>query len=216
MRIPVVLPTVDVIIDAAGALTATVDGQKYTTGKRQDRGDLADLIDQITTGMQTAVRVVVHEADGSTYQDISVPTATPPVDQSSSARSPSVGSPSAEPATRSVPVEGSLALGVGAISGAGFQPGEDVALAYVLAHKIADTDGRTVLRLPPALLAFEHGTVLMVGTSSHRVTLVAAANDSPVDPSRNRPADTALDTALDTARGTARGTDVDGDVDEPS
>ena len=94
------------------------------------------------------MRVEVREADGSTYNDI----ATPP------------GSPApaaAEPAPTTSPPS---------LAGAGFQPGEEVALAYVVVRQNADADGKASLNLPPALLAATRGGLVILGMSSRTVT----------------------------------------------
>src|SRR4051794_8408614 len=109
MKIPVVLPTVHVEVGADGRLDVDVDGKSRRTDRALHRGDLRFVLDEITSAFETAVRVEVREADGSTYADI----ATPP-----------------EP---SVPAEAQQATdlpGCG-INGRGFRPGEEVAIGYV-------------------------------------------------------------------------------------
>lgn len=145
MRIPVVLSVVHIDVAAHGRLTIDIDGNPYQAGSVFTRGNVGDVLDQITTALESPVRVEVREADGTTYADI----ATPP---DTAARPPEDQTPPGGPAGG---------------DGTGFQPGEEVALAYVLSRQTADTDGNARLRLPPALLASRRGGLVMVGLTSH-------------------------------------------------
>jgi hypothetical protein len=156
MKIPVVLSAVQVHIDTEGLLSVELDGEPYAADRQLSRADLAALLDEITTDLDTAVRVEVREADGTTYADI----ATPP-------EPPAPGDPSLvkEPS----PIARSHAL-----AGAGFDPGEEVALAYVVTRQTADSDGRASINLPPALLAATRGGLVMLGLCSQKVAPVEA------------------------------------------
>lgn len=152
MKTPVVLTTVRFDIDTAGWLQVSVDGQPHADDRSLSRDDLRSVLDEITASLGTAVRVEVHEADGTTYSDIE----TPAEDAAPAAREP-------EPETATP-----------ALSGAGFRPGEQVALAYVVARQEADANGDAAINLPPALLtATRHGLVLL-GLTSLRVAPVEA------------------------------------------
>ena len=148
MKIPVVLSVVHVAIDADGVMAVDVDGVPRDSGQSRTRGDLRAVIDEITSDLGAPVRVEVREADGSTYSDI----ATPPEPPAPAAAEPSP--------TTSTP---SLAC-------AGFQPGEEVALAYVVVRQNADAAGNASLNLPPALLAATRGGLVLLGMSSRTVT----------------------------------------------
>ena len=148
MRIPVVLSVVHVAIDAEGVMTVDVNGVPRDSERRRTRGDLRALIDEITADLGAPVRVEVREADGSTYADI----ATPPNSLAPAATEPSPTPPSP------------------ALAGAGFQPGEEVALAYVVVRQNADAAGNASLNLPPALLAATRGGLVLLGMSSRTVT----------------------------------------------
>ena len=144
MKIPVVLPVVHISVTAHGRLTVDIDGDPYEPASVFTRGNLADVLAQITTTLDSPVRVEVQEADGTTYADL----ATPP------------DLPAEQPAEPD-PVKASDRAGTG------FQPGEEVALAYVLTRQTADADGVAPLRLPPALLASRREGLVMVGLTSH-------------------------------------------------
>ena len=148
MKIPVVLSVVHVAIDADGVMAVDVDGAPRDSGQSRTRGDLRGVIDEITSELGAPVRVEVREADGSTYADI----ATPPESPAPAATEPSP--------TTSTP----------ALAGAGFQPGEEVALAYVVVRQTADAAGNAALNLPPALLAATRGGLVLLGMSSRTVT----------------------------------------------
>lgn len=148
MKIPVVLSVVQIAIDTEGVMTVDVDGVVRDSEQSRTRIDLLAVIDEITSELGAPVRVEVREADGSTYADI----ATPPESSSPAAAE--------QPPTPSTP----------ALAGAGFQPGEEVALAYVVVRQNADAEGRAALNLPPALLSATRGGLVLLGMSSRTVT----------------------------------------------
>jgi hypothetical protein len=152
MKIPVVLSAVRVHIDTEGRLSVQLDGEPYAADRHLNRADLGALLDEITTDLDTAVRVEVQETDGTTYADI----ATPPEPPAPAADQPS---PIARPH---------------ALAGAGFDPGEEVALAYVVTRQTADADGHAAINLPPALHAATRGSLVMLGLTSQKVAPVEA------------------------------------------
>lgn len=151
MKIPVVLTVVQVHVDAEGVLSVELDGEPYATDRHLGRADLGALLDELTTDLDTAVRVEVREADGTTYTDIATPPEPP---------TPADPSPVTEPSPIARPH---------ALAGAGFDPGEEVALAYMVARQPADADGRAFINLPPALLAATRGGLVMLGLTSQKV-----------------------------------------------
>ena len=148
MKIPVVLSVVHVAIDADGVMAVDVDGVPCESEQSRSRGDLRALIDEITSDLGVPVRVEVREADGSTYADIATPSESP---------EPAAAEPSATPPSP-------------ALAGAGFQPGEEVALAYVVVRQNADAAGNAALNLPPALLAATRGGLVLLGMTSRTLT----------------------------------------------
>ena len=145
MKIPVVLPVVHINVAAHGRLTIDVDGDPYEPASVFTRGHVGDVLDKITTTLESPVRVEVSEADGTTYADI----ATPP-DQPAE-QTEGVPDPAKTTDAKRV----------------GFHPGEEVALAYVLTRQTADAQGNAPLTLPPALLASRREGLVMVGLTSH-------------------------------------------------
>ncbi len=166
LQVPVVLPLVQIHIDDNGHLTVAVDHAPYQAERQLGRDDLRGLLDEITRTLASPVKVEVHEPDQSVFTDIITP--APPRE-----------SP-AEPSTRSVPasttvIEHHVSTIPGEVAGGGFLPHEDVAIAVVVTHQKAGSDGVARLRLPPALLAGRPGVVVLVGSSSGTVALSGPA-----------------------------------------
>ncbi|WP_244928538.1 hypothetical protein [Nocardioides sp. W7] len=154
MKIPVVLATAHVEVGTDGGLLVDVDGEPFAGDRLLDRSDLSAVLDEITTTLGTAVRVEVRESDGTVYADIATP-------------------PDAEPVVAvPEPAQGSPMSG---LSGTGFQPGEEVEIAYVVARQTADASGRADLQLPPALASAHRHRLVLVGVTSR----VAAAMEQP-------------------------------------
>jgi len=149
-RVPVVLPLVDVVVDERGYLTVSLDREPYSADGVLIRDDLQRVLDDIAADLGTAVRVEVREADGSTFTDIVTPRTQSVPDAALGAR----------PALAS-------AFGICA---EGFTAGEPVDVCLVVARQIADEDGTTHLRLPPALLD-AHPQVVLLGRASGVVAL---------------------------------------------
>ncbi|HWV50105.1 MAG TPA: hypothetical protein VN035_11675, partial [Microbacterium sp.] len=77
---PAVLPLVLITVNGHGDLSVTVDGVPFEPDPYAPlwrRGDFARLLDQITDQRRSAVRVEVHESDGTVFTDIIAPTRRP-------------------------------------------------------------------------------------------------------------------------------------------
>jgi hypothetical protein len=153
LRVPVVMPLVEVVVDEDGLLTVTLDREPYSADGALRREDLRRTLTDITADLRTPIRVEMREADGTTFTDIITPK------QRDTERAP---------AARRV-----LASAFG-ISGDGFTAGEEVEVCVVVARQVAADDGSTQLRLPPALLAC-HPDVVLVGRISGAVALSGGA-----------------------------------------
>lgn len=152
MKTPVVLPTVQINVDDDGVLTIDVDGDRYESDSPFTRSELPEVLDAITSDLDSAVRVEIRESDGTTYDDIAVPPEDPPEIPPSGC----VPEPKRQPGVR----------------GTGFRPGEQVAIAYVLLRETADQDGHADLRLPPSLLTDRTAGIVLMGLSSKVATLI--------------------------------------------
>lgn len=148
LRVPVVMPLVEVSVDQEGCLEVLLEREPYAADGALRRADLEKVLADVAADLGTPVRVEVHEADGVRFTDI----VTPHV-----------------PAARPVgPIE-SATTSVGEVTGDGFAPNEEVAVAVVVAHQVANIDGTARLRLPPALLAAHPGLVVLMGQTSGTV-----------------------------------------------
>ncbi|APZ35816.1 hypothetical protein BOH66_07940 [Microbacterium aurum] len=127
--VPVVLPQVVITVAPTGTLTVTVDGEPVAPepfAPAWRREDFARVLDQLTDTHRSAVRVEVREADGTVFTDIITP--------STRRRRPAPDPTPDRPARQAMP---ELVV----LHGAGFVPGEDVAIAVVIAHGDAAPDG---------------------------------------------------------------------------
>lgn len=146
-RVPVVLPLVQVGIDEDGALEITVDHEPYHSERPLRRDGLRYLLDQITGDLASPVKVEIHEPDGSVFTDFITP----------------------EPQRDTQPHQAlrtRVASRPGEVSGDGFLPHEEVAVAVIVAHQVASSKGTARLRLPPALLDGRPGAVVLLGQTS--------------------------------------------------
>lgn len=125
--VPVVLPNVVMEVASDGRMTVTVDGALYEPepfAPAWRREDFARVLDQLTEQRRSPVRVEVREADGSMFTDIITPGTRHPRP-----------APTTEPPARQAMPE------LVTLHGEGFVPGEDVAVAVVIAHGDATPDG---------------------------------------------------------------------------
>jgi hypothetical protein len=141
--VPVVLPRVVMDVAGDGTLTVAVDGRPHEPepfAPRWGRRDFATILDRLTDQRRVPVRVEVHEADGTVFTDIITPgkRRRPEADT----EPPPEEAQAAQPAAELVMLHGD-----------GFVPGEDVAVAIILAHADAAGDGTVRGLLTPAQLA---------------------------------------------------------------
>lgn len=154
MRVPIVMPLVEVTIDKEGFLAVLLDREPYSADGALQRDDLKQVLDDIAADLGTPIRVEVHEMDDSTFTDIVTPDRPK--------------QPAVRPVRR-------VAASIGEVTGNGFLPNEDVAVAVVVAHQVASTDGTARLRLPPALLEAHPGLVILMGQKSGAVMVSGGA-----------------------------------------
>ncbi|WP_229503412.1 hypothetical protein [Nesterenkonia sedimenti] len=139
LDVPAVLPHVIITVtEPTGALAVTVDGEDFPAPEdgAWSRARFGELLDAVTEDRTQTVRIEVHETDGSTFTDIirarrrTPTTPNPEAEQAESARSKASGKAAAA-----------------RVSGAGFLPGEDVAIALVVTETTANDDGEVETRL---------------------------------------------------------------------
>lgn len=153
---PVVLPQVVVRASVSGELTASIDGAPVDpppTGT-WTRGRFGDLLDAVTCDRTVAVRVEVHESDGSVFTDLihGRRRTPPPVE----AAPKPTGKHSAP--RRSEPVE---------VTGEGFVPGEQIAVAVVTETTAATDTGQASVAIKPKDV--RAGEVVLIGRVSGTV-----------------------------------------------
>lgn len=153
LRVPVVMPLVEVSVNQEGCLDVLLEREPYAADGALRRADLEKVLADVAADLGTPVRVEVHEADGVTFTDIVTPSV---------------------PAARPVGQFKSATTSAGEVTGDGFAPNEEVAVAVVVAHQVANNDGTARLRLPPALLA-DHGLVVLMGQTSGTVVVSGGA-----------------------------------------
>ena len=144
------MPLVEVTINDAGKLDVRLDREPYSVDGALQREDLSRVLSEIAIDLGTPARVEIHEPDGSTFTDIVTP-------------SPPTPAPVADPKNTAL-------FSAFGIAGEGFAPGEEVAVAVIVARQVANENGTAQLRLPPALLADRPGVVL-VGRTSGTIAL---------------------------------------------
>lgn len=135
-EVPVDLPHVVVTVAADGTLTATVDGIEHPqpAAGAWIRATFGSLMDEITKDRTVSVRVEVRECDGGVFTDIiHARKPTPPARTPEQAPVPGTrrGRRAATP----------RALRLMEVEGAGFVPGEDVAVAVIVSHTDAAGTG---------------------------------------------------------------------------
>ncbi len=134
---PVALPHVVISVAQDGTMAVAVEGTPHlpeSFAPPWQREDFARVLDQLTEQYRSPVRVEVREADGSVFTDIITP---------GKHRRPD---PIPEVPSSAVPA-------LLALHGGEFVPGEDVAIAVVVAHSEAAPDGTVRALLAPDLLA---------------------------------------------------------------
>ncbi|GAB3764845.1 hypothetical protein [Microlunatus parietis] len=154
-RAPVVLPQVVITVADAGALDVTVDGQPlpppHPGAGPWTREGFGSLLDAVTQNRMIAVRVEVHESDGSVFTDII--RARKPI--------PPVTAETPEPETRrSRRTHARQTPELVEVTGEGFVPGEDVAVALIVSHTDATGTGHARTFLDTAQLGQTSGVVL--------------------------------------------------------
>ena len=149
-RVPVLMPLVDVQVDAEGRLSVRLDREPYGSDSALRRNDLQRVLDTIAVDLDTPIRVEVQEADGSTFTDIVTPE---PPDLRETKPIQHAANPDS------------------AVTERRFHPYEDVAVAVVVAYQTAGQDGTAFLRLPPALREAQSGRIVLVGQQSGTIVV---------------------------------------------
>ena len=161
--VPVSIPLVVLDIDKDGVVIVTVDGKPLDPDPAAGpwrRSSFGQIIDRATNDRTVPARVEVREADGTTFTDIIAP------------RRRRASRPQPEPEPASLPV-------FHTVTGDGFVPGEDVAVAVVTGHTEASGTGAARALINPAQLNADASggvvEVLLFGRVSGTVVLQRVA-----------------------------------------
>ncbi len=174
-RVPVTLPLVRVDVDKQGLLDITVDEVPLPdtdTKSRLSRDELPPLLDRIATEHDSALRIEIHEPDGTVFTDFHTHR-TPRDDE------PPVPRVHAqEAAARRTTL--SAQIRSGEVTAIGFADGEEIAIAVVIYRHRAKADGTIELNLPVALLERHQADVVLVGATSGSVHVTPTEAPEPV------------------------------------
>lgn len=168
---PLVVPVVEFTVHEDGSVAVTIDGAPHSPppfapGWRRESFPM--ILDDLTARLQTPLRVHVREADGSTFTDIITPPRTRRTDVTSALVTPAsllLASPPMAAAQRTT-------AELHQVSGSGFVPGEDVAIAIIHTHSDAAGDGsaRALLTLEQEASAHT-GEVILFGRISGTIVI---------------------------------------------
>ncbi len=144
--VPVVLPIITITVQPDATLSVAVDGQPLDSpafAPRWQRHSFAQVISQVIEQRHSPVRVVINEQDGNVYTDI----VTQPI----------LGTLAAEPGEVPAPVTAEPSAGISAhllaVHGdEGFVPGEQVAVAVIIRHTGAQSEGSARSLIEPGIL----------------------------------------------------------------
>lgn len=148
LKVPVVMPLVEVTVDDAGVLDIRLDREPYSAAGGVNRDDLRRILLTIADDLGAPLRVEVHESDGTAFTDIVMPD-----------REPTPATPAPDPAGRSA---------------VGFLPDEEVSIAVIVGRHQSGLSGWNEPRIPPALLAAHKGDVVLLGRTSGTIKVCGA------------------------------------------
>ncbi|QPS33584.1 hypothetical protein I6G59_16935 [Brevibacterium casei] len=161
---------VQVVLDVHddGTVSVSVDHEPLAPAPGSGvwrRGDFAQIIDAASKERAVPVRVTVHEADGTSFTDI-LPAVVRRASEPEAAASLSAEVPAEENAADADhPVEVR-------VTGVGFLPGEDIAVALVAVHTDATPTGDARVLLDPGhIAALAAGEVVFFGRASGTITV---------------------------------------------
>ncbi|WP_392426057.1 hypothetical protein [Barrientosiimonas humi] len=137
--VPVSIPTIVLDVHEDGTLTATLDGEPLNPpdgAPPWQRSSFPHIIDHASHDRAVPVRVEVREADGTVFTDLIA------------ARPRHTPEPTPAPATKKHAARQAFHT----LTGEGFVPGEDVAVAVITGHTDATGTGAVRALIDPARL----------------------------------------------------------------
>ena len=172
IRVPVVMPLVEVTIAQDGHAAVRLNGEPYNVDGSLTRSDVSTVLDQIALELGTAVRAELIECDGERFTDYVTPGSAPLSPAFTNDVTPVSRPTHSEPGGVRP-----LLLSAFGVTGSGFTAGEVVEVCVVVTTQVADADGQAFVRVPPALLA-THPDVVLVGRSSGTVATGSVRADA--------------------------------------
>ncbi len=153
-----------ITVTESGALHVTLDGIDVPPpdGEAWTRATFGRLLDALTRDRTVTVGIEVQESDGSAFTDV--------IRAADHTRSGTPGAPSEDDRVTRAKRDGTRRPDQIEVTGTGFMPGEDVAVAVIISHIDATTTGhaRTLLdrdRIRP-LLSHRGGEIVLLGRIS--------------------------------------------------
>ena len=172
LAVPPVLPIVRVLVRSNDDVEVSVDGEVQVSGPIS-RSALGQVVSTIVAERGVPVRVELTEADARQFADIVLPEparsvfAPPPTAPAPTTAPPAPTPVPPPPAASPVGVTPPLLYRV---SGEGFVPGEDVAVAVIVRATSADQEGIAQALVDSRELPEQAGGVLLFGYISGTLT----------------------------------------------
>lgn len=145
-QVPPVLPIITITVLPDSTLGVAVDGQPLDSpafAPRWQRNSFAQIISQVIEQRHSPARVVINEQDGSVYTDV----VTQPI------RGTLATEPGEAPAPMTAEQSAGASVHLLAVHGdEGFVPGEQVAVAVIIRHTDAQSEGSARSLIEPGLL----------------------------------------------------------------
>lgn len=139
--VPLILPAVEISIDADGSAAVTIDKEPYEVSATLRRDGVRQLVQNLANDYGP-IRVAIIEAGGEEYVDIETPR--------------EVASDPLRPVAPPVQQQ----------SQGPFRPDEDVLVAVIVDRRTPEPDGTVPLRVPPAIAQRYGGAVYLIGQTS--------------------------------------------------
>lgn len=130
---PVELPHAVITVTETGTLDVTLDGTEVPPpeGETWTRSTFGPLLDALTRDRTSTVRIEVHESDGSVFTDII---------RTRRRTTPEPPNADAQGGTQ-VKASSKRRPDLAEVTGEGFVPGEEIAVAVIIAHTDAASTG---------------------------------------------------------------------------
>ena len=154
---PILLPLAIVTVGEIGAVSVMLDGVEFPpldSDKPWTRAQFGELLDALTLGRKRTVRIEVHEFDGSVFTDIIQAVRK-------EGTTVETGQPSTMRRARHRPTHQLIE-----ITGSGFIPGEDIAVALSVSTAEGSADGSARALVDLGQLVDHRSEIMLIGRVS--------------------------------------------------